>query len=96
MKFPGIVEYESGKDYKYYIKKAGGFSSNAKKYKVRLVRNNLMVMLNPNDEKPIKPGDIIMVPEMINAQFFRNFTTIVTIISSSTSILATFVVLTRN
>jgi protein involved in polysaccharide export with SLBB domain len=83
VKFPGIVEYENGKDYKYYIDKVGGFSDVAKKHSVKILKNDIAILLKPDEIKSIEPGDMIWVPERDTRQVWRNTVDVLAIVSSS-------------
>ena len=57
---PNTVAYEEGKDYKYYIKQAGGFGERARKSHAFIVyQNGTMAMAKGGD---IEPGCEIVVP----------------------------------
>ncbi|MCX7909539.1 MAG: SLBB domain-containing protein [Ignavibacteria bacterium] len=61
VKNPGFVTYEKGKNYEWYIEKAGGYLSTARKSRVRVIRGAQKVWLKPN-EVTINDGDEIYVP----------------------------------
>ena len=50
VKFPGNVQYEEGKDYMYYIGKAGGFSSTATRSRVKVLKNDVASLLKPQED----------------------------------------------
>ena len=64
VKNPGFVDYEPGKDYKFYIKKAGGFSQLARKGDVKVIKGKTFIWYDA-DEVKIEPGDYILVPKKI-------------------------------
>ncbi|MGB9851746.1 MAG: SLBB domain-containing protein [Candidatus Kapaibacteriota bacterium] len=61
VKNPGYVPFEQGKTYEWYIDKAGGYLSTAKKSRIRIIRGSQKVWLNPK-ETEILDGDEIYVP----------------------------------
>lgn len=61
VKNPGYVPFEAGKNYEWYIEKAGGYLSTARKSRVRIIRGAQKVWLKPN-EVSIIDGDEIYVP----------------------------------
>jgi polysaccharide export outer membrane protein len=61
---PGFVSYEKGKDYRYYISKAGGFTGFARKGDVKVIKRKTFTW-NDADDVEIDPGDYIFVPKKI-------------------------------
>jgi len=61
---PGFVSYEKGKDYRYYISKAGGFTGFARKGDVKVIKRKTFTW-NDADDVEIEPGDYIFVPKKI-------------------------------
>lgn len=57
---PNTVAFEVGKNYKYYVKQAGGFGNRAKKSKTYIVYQNGTMNLAKDGE--IEPGCEIVVP----------------------------------
>lgn len=62
VKNPGIIRYEPDKTYSYYIKKAGGFSWNANRSKIRVIKGISGNWVKPK-RTPIEEGDTIFIPE---------------------------------
>ncbi len=61
---PGSYRYEKGKDYKYYVKKAGGYTSKADKGNQFVVANyQKLIKIKGVDE--LAAGDVIVVPSAI-------------------------------
>lgn len=63
VKNPGLVKYVPGKNYLYYIEQAGGFSWNARKGKIRLIKADTGEWLKPKKDTFIEVRDMIFVPE---------------------------------
>ncbi len=61
---PGFVSYEKGKDYRYYISKAGGFTGFARKGDVKVIKRKTFTWADADDVE-IEPGDYIFVPKKI-------------------------------
>ena len=63
VKNPGLVTYVEGKNYLYYVDKAGGFAWRARKGKIRLIKANTGEWLKPNENTPVEVGDMVFIPE---------------------------------
>lgn len=61
VQFPNTVTFDSGKSYKWYINRAGGYSETAKKRKTFIVYQNGMMTLAKEGAK-VEPGCEIVVP----------------------------------
>jgi len=61
---PGYVAYLGGMDSRYYIDKAGGFSKEADRQKVRILKRNTNAWLAPG-ETALEPGDQIFVTRLV-------------------------------
>ena len=70
---PGLIEYEPGKDYAYYIKKAGGFSFKARKGKVRIIKGITGEWIKPSKSQRIDPGDAVWIPEKPDRDYWAFF-----------------------
>ncbi|MCJ7458552.1 MAG: SLBB domain-containing protein [candidate division Zixibacteria bacterium] len=81
---PGFLSYEPGKDYSYYIKKAGGFSWRASTGKVKLIKSTTGEWKKP--DRSIEPGDVIWVPEKSEKSFLSTFKDVITVISSAATL----------
>ena len=60
---PGLIEWNPGKNYEYYIEKCGGYSYNARKSKTRIIRASTGTWMKPNSKTLINIGDTIFIPE---------------------------------
>ena len=63
VKNPGLITYIPGKDYEYYIEQAGGYSWNARKSKIQLIRATTGERLKPGEKDIVEVKDMIFVPE---------------------------------
>jgi len=61
---PGYVTYLGGVDYRYYLEKAGGFSKEADRQKVRIIKRDTNAWLKPG-ETVLEPGDQIFVSRLV-------------------------------
>ena len=63
VRYPVTVSYEKGKNVKYYIKHAGGYSNNAYKKGVYIIyMNGSVVNVSKSSSKVVEPGCEIVVP----------------------------------
>jgi protein involved in polysaccharide export with SLBB domain len=60
---PGLIHYVPGENFHYYIQKAGGYSWNARKGMLRLIKAHSGTWMKPKKSTPIEIGDTIFVPE---------------------------------
>jgi protein involved in polysaccharide export with SLBB domain len=70
---PGLVPYESGEDYKYYIGRAGGLSWKARENKIQIVKGLTGERFRPSRSRKIDPGDTILVPEKPERDYWGFF-----------------------
>jgi len=73
VKDPGLITYIPNKNYMYYIKQAGGFSWNARKSKIRIIRANTGEWLKPDDETIVEIGDMVFIPEKPDIDYWELF-----------------------
>ncbi|HPS39626.1 MAG TPA: SLBB domain-containing protein [Candidatus Cloacimonadota bacterium] len=69
---PGMLEIVAGKDWKYYIAKAGGFTNNRRSAGIRIIRHSSGNWVKPTKDLVLKPGDIIFVPEKTDREFWTD------------------------
>lgn len=60
---PGLLPYKSGADYRYYIRRAGGFSDRASKGKISIIKGISSEWMKAKKGKPLEPGDTVWIPE---------------------------------
>lgn len=70
---PGLISFEYGKSLQYYIKKAGGYSWNARKSGVRVIRGQTGEWFKPKNSTEIKLGDTIFIPEKPERDYWELF-----------------------
>lgn len=92
----GYVKYNEGKDYKYYVQKAGGKAETARDDKeIVIVKGKEMNWITDNKEKvSIEPGDFIYVPKEIPRTFWYHFSKVSAVVSVVGSV-ATLILLLK-
>ncbi|MCX6120432.1 MAG: SLBB domain-containing protein [Ignavibacteriales bacterium] len=65
---PGNVPFVAGKNYEYYIQRAGGFTDKARTGDVMIIKRSTHQWLAP-DETKIEEGDYVWVPKKIERTF---------------------------
>lgn len=87
--YPVTLTWEKGKNVKYYIKHAGGYSEMARKRGVYMVyMNGDVVKVSKNSKKIVEPGCEIVVPRKSDIRKGLSTAEIATIGSSTASIAA--------
>jgi len=66
--YPGNVPYISGQDYNYYVQKCGGFTENARKTDMMIIKRSTHQWLSPIETK-VEEGDYIWIPKKIERSF---------------------------
>lgn len=82
---PGYVTYLGGVDYRYYLEKAGGFSKEADRKKVRIIKRDTNAWLTP-DETVLEPGDQIFVSRLVRRSASTYFNAFRDVIQTTASI----------
>lgn len=59
---PGHVEFVEGMDYTYYIAKAAGYTTDANKSEVKIIKGGTRLWFEPKETK-IEDGDFVWVPK---------------------------------
>jgi protein involved in polysaccharide export with SLBB domain len=68
VKNPGYVKHESGKNYNYYLNKAGGLGERAED-EVKIIKGNSYSWITAEPKSVIDPGDFIYVPKNVPKSF---------------------------
>ena len=71
VKNPGLVTYIPGKNYLYYIDKAGGYAWRARKGKIRLIKAITGEWLKPEANTTVEVGDMIFIPEKPEYDYWK-------------------------
>jgi len=88
----GFVTFQEGKDYEYYIEKAGGFSLAADKGNTRIIKFNTRGWYKP-DEINLNSGDFIYIPKKTVNSFAETVTIISQISGVILGILTTYILI---
>ncbi|MEN6444519.1 MAG: SLBB domain-containing protein [Candidatus Cloacimonas sp.] len=96
VKNPGMIPWMEGKDWKYYIQAAGGYTNNRSSGKDRIIRGTSGNWVKPNKELYIKPGDTVFVPAQSDRSTWTDVKDIVTLTSSVVTIILGIRALTTN
>lgn len=82
---PGYVAFAEGLDHRDYIDKAGGFSKEADRGKVRILKRDTNAWLKPGDTR-LEPGDQIFVSRLVRRPASVYFNTFRDVIQTTASI----------
>ncbi|MCK4311288.1 MAG: SLBB domain-containing protein [Candidatus Cloacimonetes bacterium] len=86
VKNPGLIKFVPGKNYLYYIEQAGGFSWNARKRKIRLIKAGTGEWLKPKKDTIVEVKDMIFVPEKPEYNYWKLTKDIVFMLSQVTTL----------
>lgn len=84
---PGYLRVEPGKDCSYYIEKAGGFSWNAHKSKIRIIKIRTGQWFSPSDDVTIEAGDTIHISEKRPIKKWNAIRDAVTVLANAATII---------
>jgi protein involved in polysaccharide export with SLBB domain len=70
---PGLLSFEPGKDYVFYVEKTGGYSWRASKGGVRVIKEVTGEWVKPEKSTRIDPGDTIWIPEKPDRDYWGFF-----------------------
>ncbi|MCB5252501.1 MAG: SLBB domain-containing protein [Candidatus Cloacimonadaceae bacterium] len=87
VKNPGLIPFQEGKGYKYYVKQAGGYASNRNYLGIRILNASSGNWEKARKDKPLKPGDMIFVPDKLDRSFWIDLKDIVSVAASAITIL---------
>jgi len=83
---PGHVRYESGERFRHYIELAGGFTDDANRGRVRVIRDGTGHQVSARRAREIFPGDEIWVPEAPEEDWWENVREVAAFLSSVATI----------
>ena len=78
VKRPGLIHFKQDENVTYYVQEAGGFSFNARKSKIRIIKAKTREWLKPSESTKIEVGDTIFVPEKVERNYWEIFRKIMT------------------
>ena len=70
---PGLIDFESGHDVRYYMLKAGGYSYDADKGGARLIRARTGIREELDFGLPVEAGDEIWIPQKERTDYWAFF-----------------------
>lgn len=88
----GYVKFEEGKNYEYYIEKAGGYALSAEESDTRIIKFNSRGWYKP-DEIEIKSGDFVYVPKKQKDSFKDTMTLIGTIVGVIGTVITSYILI---
>jgi hypothetical protein len=91
----GYVQYVEGKDYEYYIEKAGGYTLGADEGHTRIIKFNSRGWYKTGDIS-ISSGDFIYVPKIEKKSFSDIITVIAQISGILLGVLTTYILIKSN
>jgi len=86
VEIPGLIKFQPGENYQYYISKAGGISWKAHKSKIRVLKARSGKWVKPNEQIVIEAGDIVFVPEKEDLDYWVLFKDMLLVISQITTL----------
>ena len=92
VKNPGLITFEPGQNFKYYLEQAGGLSWNARTRKIRIIKANTGEWLKPDESIVIEIGDQIFVPEKQEIKYWTLTKEVITILAQ----IATLIVVIKS
>ncbi|HEX9971216.1 MAG TPA: SLBB domain-containing protein [bacterium] len=92
--YPGQQQFIAGRDYKYYIKQAGGATIKAWESRVRVIKAGSKDWVRPSGIK-LEPGDTIWVPRIRENRFEMTFYWIARVIEVGGSVATIWLLLTK-
>jgi len=85
VKHPGLVAYQRGKPYSYYIRQAGGFVSGADLGGIRVVTAMNGQLVGAGGAE-VRPGDIVWVPRKMDRSFWDTVKDVLTILAQAATV----------
>ena len=92
---PGLIPYVEGKDWKYYIEAAGGYTNNRRWGGIRIIRSTSGNWIKPGKNQVIRTGDIIFVPESTDRDLWAEVKDVLQLTSQVITIIIGFRTLTN-
>lgn len=93
VKNPGNVTYSPGASYDHYIDLAGGYGWKSDEGNTQIIKNKSgdAFLASSQSKYVLEPGDAILVPEEKPSDFWKGFTTAITVIAQIGTIVAVVV-----
>lgn len=97
VKNPGYVEFEEGRNMRWYIQRAGGYAEGSEPHRARIIRGRTNVWIEGNNDVPVYAGDQIYVPRVPDEPTtlkLQRYAVLASIITTLTVLINTIVVIT--
>jgi protein involved in polysaccharide export with SLBB domain len=94
--FPGITSFESGKTLGAYVRQAGGYSWNADKSEVRLIKARTGEWVKADEDDVVELGDTIFIPEKPKRDWWGIFKDVLQVTTQVTALLVLVQNVTQN
>lgn len=91
----GYIKFEEGKDYEYFIEKAGGYGLGADEGNTRIIKFNSRGWYKPSQTK-VESGDFIYVPKNQRESFKDTMTLIGVIVGIVGTIITSYILINNN
>ncbi|MBX7150656.1 SLBB domain-containing protein [bacterium] len=89
--FPGILDWEPNKNYKYYIQKAGGYKEYAKRGDVKIIKALAQRWEDADNSDIIEDGDVIFIPERDPKDGWKVFLDTLSVVGQLAAITSTII-----
>lgn len=93
--YPGLVKYEPSENFEYYIREVGGYSWNARKSRMLLVKADSGVWVKLKSNTKIEIGDTIFIPEKRETDWWLSFKDVLMVVSQLATIFAVIISVSR-
>lgn len=94
--FPGITSFEPGKTLGAYVHQAGGYSWNADKSEVRLIKARTGEWVKAEEDDVVELGDTIFIPEKPKRDWWAIFKDVLQVTTQVTALLVLVQNVTQN
>jgi len=84
---PGLVPYQEGESWRYYIEQAGGYANNRNSLGIRLMRGGSGNWVKVRKNMDLNPGDMIFVPDKLDRSLWEDLKDIIGLTASAITIL---------
>ncbi|MFN2383334.1 MAG: SLBB domain-containing protein, partial [Gemmatimonadota bacterium] len=95
VKMPGIVGFDSDQSIDYFVDMAGGYTNQADRSDVRVLKGNARVQLERGELDAVEPGDTIVVPFEKKRDLLAFFQSTMGTITGLTGLVLTFIAAVR-
>lgn len=97
VKNPGNITYRTGRTYREYVLAAGGFGWKADEGETRIIKgkNGDTFLASSEDNYELEPGDAVFVPEAPDGDFWKGFTSALTVFAQVATVVAVVVSILR-